>query len=251
MRLRNKVAIISGAAGGMGANMVKRFIEEGAKVAAADLHADTLKKDASFDEEKCLIVQADMTQEQQVEKLVQQAINRFGKVDILVNAAGIAQSATPIEKVSNEAWDRIMDINIKAHFLTSREVVPIMKEQKAGVIINVASISAVRPRPGLNAYVASKGAVLAFTQALAIELAENNIRVNAINPGPADTGMLGQFAAKGVDVEEAKETTFKDSVPLGRLIQPEDIANAAVYLSSDEARMVTGAIFNIDGGRGI
>ncbi|MDQ0219263.1 glucose 1-dehydrogenase [Peribacillus cavernae] len=253
MRLNNKVVIITGAGGGMGLKTVTRFLEEGAKVVATDLTVDIIHEQLGGNaaDDQLLIVKADITEDRDIEKLVQQTVNRFGGVDVLVNVAGIAQTATPIEDVSNETWDRIMSINTKSLFLTSRAVVPVMKKQKTGVIINVASIAAVRPRPGLNAYIASKGAALAFTQALAIELADHKIRVNAINPGPADTKMLGQFAAEGVNIEETKEAIFRNSVPLGELIQPEDIANAAVYLSSDEAKRVTGAIFNIDGGRGI
>jgi 3-oxoacyl-[acyl-carrier protein] reductase len=235
----------------MGLETVKRFLEEGAEVAAADLNAENLTSEINADREKFLAVKTDISKQNQVEELVAKTIDRFGKIDVLINAAGIAQSATPIDEVTNDMWDRIMAINAKSLFLTSRAVIPAMRKQRSGVIVNVASISAVRPRPGLNVYVASKGAALAFTQALAIELAESRIRVNAINPGPADTGMLAQFTASGADVQETKDTIFRNSVPLGELIQPEDIANAAVYLSSDEAARVTGSIFNIDGGRGI
>lgn len=251
MRLHNKVAIVTGAGGGMGLQTVKHFIEEGAKVVAADLNLERLTGESFRNRDYCLAIKTDITDQQQIEELIEKTVNHFGRIDILVNMAGIAQAATPIEEVTNDMWDRMMAINTKSLFLTSRAVVPIMKEQQGGSIVNVASISAVRPRPGLNAYIASKGAALAFTQALAIELAENKIRVNAINPGPADTSMLGKFAAKGANVEESKRETFQNSVPLGELIQPEDIANAAVYLSSDEAIRVTGSIFNIDGGRGL
>lgn len=251
MRLKNKVAIVTGAGGGMGLQTVKHFIEEGAKVVAADLNLETLNGEPFRNSKHCLTVKTDITDQQQVEELVEKTVNHFGRIDILMNVAGIAQAATPIEEVTNDMWDRMMTINTKSLFLTSRAVVPVMKKQQSGSIVNVASISAVRPRPGLNAYIASKGAALAFTQALAIELAENKIRVNAINPGPADTSMLGKFAAKGANIEESKRGIFINSVPLGELIRPEDIASAAVYLSSDEAIRVTGSIFNIDGGRGL
>ncbi|TCP28769.1 3-oxoacyl-[acyl-carrier protein] reductase [Scopulibacillus darangshiensis] len=249
MRLQDKVAIIVGASGGMGQETVKRFLEEGAMVVAADLNVEKLQDPGK---DHFLRVKTDITVPEQVGDLIDQTLQRFGRVDALVNIAGIAQAATPIEEVSEQDWDRIMAINTKSIFLTSRAVVPAMKKQVGGgVIVNVASIAAVRPRPGLNAYIASKGATLAFTQALAIELAENKIRVNAVNPGPADTQMLGKFTAEGANAEDTRNAIFKDSVPLGELIQPQDIANAIVYLSSDEARMVTGSIFNIDGGRGI
>jgi 3-oxoacyl-[acyl-carrier protein] reductase len=249
MRLKEKVAIITGAAGGMGRRTVERFLEEGGLVAAVDLSSEALE--TLGDDARILKIQADITSEAEVNQLVEKTVQHYGKVDTLVNVAGIAQAATPIEDVTVEMWDRLLSVNTKALFLTSKAVVPTMKAQRKGAIINIASISAVRPRPGLNAYITSKGAALAFTQALAIELANDNIRVNAINPGPADTGMLAQFVGKGVDVDQAKETIFKKSVPLGELIQPNDIANAIVYLASEEASKVTGAIFNIDGGRGL
>ncbi|WP_462413317.1 glucose 1-dehydrogenase [Neobacillus sp. Marseille-QA0830] len=251
MRLQNKVAIITGAGGGMGQAVVQKFLDEGAKVAACDLQIGDSLQQLSNRQDQALLIQADVTESVQVEKMAEQTLQHFGRIDILVNLAGIAQSAAPIEKVTEEQWDRIMAINTKSLFLTGRAVIPYMKQQKSGSIVNIASISAVRPRPGLNAYVASKGAALAFTQALAIELAEYKIRVNAVNPGPAETNMLQQFAAEGTNAEEAKETVFQKSVPLGELIQPDDIANVLVYLCSDEASRVTGAIFNIDGGRGI
>ncbi|WP_019240658.1 MULTISPECIES: glucose 1-dehydrogenase [Bacillus] len=248
MRLKDKVVIITGAAGGMGREIVKQFLEEGAKIVAADLRFPH----EIVDNEKIIIyVETDITNQRQVETLVERAMKHFGRIDVVLNAAGIAQSATPIEEVSNETWEKIFAINTTSCFLISRAVVPIMKKQGDGAFINIASISALRPRPGLNAYVASKGATIAYSQALAIELAENNIRVNIINPGPSETSMLVKFVAEGVDKEQAKNSTFKNSVPLGELIQPIDIANAAIYLSSDESRMVTGAVFNIDGGRGL
>jgi 3-oxoacyl-[acyl-carrier protein] reductase len=249
MRLKDKVAIITGAAGGMGKRTVERFLEEGGLVAAVDLSSEALQ--TLGEDARILKIQADITSEADVNQLVEKTVQHYGRVDTLVNVAGIAQAATPIEDVTVEMWDRLLSVNTKALFLTSKAVIPTMKAQRKGAIINIASISAVRPRPGLNAYITSKGAALAFTQALAIELADHNIRVNAINPGPADTGMLAQFVAKDVDVDEAKETIFKKSVPLGELIQPNDIANAIVYLASEEASKVTGAIFNIDGGRGL
>lgn len=245
MRLANKVAIVTGASGGMGQVAVQRFLKEGAKVTATDIVIEEMQDD------DVLCVKTDVTSGQAVGDLVKRTIDHFGRVDILVNFAGIAQAATPVEEVSEALWDRIMAINTKSLFLTTRAVVPYMKKQRSGVIVNIASIAAVRPRPGLNAYVASKGAAVALAQALAIELADCQIRVNVINPGPADTQMLGQFAAPGTDIEKAKETIFKQSVPLGELIQPEDIANTLVFLCSDEAKHVTGAVFNIDGGRGI
>ncbi|MDQ0338706.1 3-oxoacyl-[acyl-carrier protein] reductase [Caldalkalibacillus uzonensis] len=252
MRLEGKTMIVAGAGGGMGLKIVEFFLREGAQVAALDLNTDPLKQVFNdMDESRLIIAKVDVTSETAVTQAVQKVHNQWGKVNGLVHAAGIAQPATPVEEVSKEEWHRIIDVNVTSAFLLSKAVVPYMKQQQQGVIIPIASISSQRPRPGLNAYIASKGALVALAQALAIELAPFNIRVNALNPGPADTQMLGQFTAAGADVEETKESIYRQSVPLGRLIKPEDIAHAAVYLCSDEAQIVTGAILNVDGGRGL
>ncbi|CAG9623322.1 SDR family NAD(P)-dependent oxidoreductase [Sutcliffiella rhizosphaerae] len=246
MRLKDEVFVLTGAQGGMGKATVNRFLEEGAYVAALDLNVDSLEKT-----DRLLPIAVNLTDENLVAKAFSQINSEFGKISGLVNIAGIAQPATSIEQVTLADWDKIMAVNATAPFLTCREVTPYLKEQGRGVIVNISSISMIRPRPGLNAYVASKGAVVSLSQALAIELAEYGIRVNVVNPGPSDTNMLGQFTAKGASTEDTKETIFKKSVPLGRLIQPIDIANSLVYLCSDEAAIVTGAVMNVDGGRGI
>lgn len=251
MDLSNKVAIITGAGGGMGKAVIQKFLERGAKVSAVDINVDAINELAKENPERLLVIKADLTDEESVQQLVQKTVDTYQQVDVLLNVAGIAQSAKNIEDVSLDEWNRIMAINSTAVFLTSRAVVPFMKEKNTGSIINVASVSVDRPRPGLNAYIASKGAAVSFTKALAIELAPYNIRVNAINPGPAETKMLAEFAPADVDQGEVKENTFRKSVPLGRLITPEDIANCAVYLSSDLAEMMTGSVVNVDGGRGI
>lgn len=246
MRLKNEVFVLTGASGGMGKATVDRFLEEGAYVAALDLNVDSIEKT-----ERLLPIAVDLTKEEEVAKAFAEINETFGRITGLVNIAGIAQPATPIEDVTLKEWEKIMSVNATAPFLTCREVTPYLKKQGEGVIINISSISMVRPRPGLNAYVASKGAVVSFSQALAIELAQYGIRVNVVNPGPADTNMLGQFSAKDADIEATKDAIFKKSVPLGKLIQPIDIANALVYLCSKEAAIVTGSLLNVDGGRGI
>lgn len=246
MRLENEVFVVTGAKGGMGRETVKRFLEEGAYVAAVDLNVDGMEKS-----DRLLPIAANLTSEADVARIFQEVKRAFGRVDGLVNIAGIAQAATQIEEVSLSDWEKLMSVNATSLFLTCREAVPYMKQQGEGVIVNIASISMVRPRPGLNAYIASKGAAVSFSQALAIELADYGIRVNVVNPGPADTNMLGQFTSKNADVEATKENIFKKSVPLGRLINPIDIANSLVYLCSKEASIVTGSVLNVDGGRGI
>ena len=176
---------------------------------------------------------------------------QYGRIDGLVNAIGIAQSSAPIEEVSLEQWHKLMDINATSLFITTKEAVKYMKPQRTGSIITISSISAVRPRPGLQAYIASKGAAESFTRAMAIELAPFSIRANTIHPGPSNTNMLGQFAGQGADVDAVKLDMFKQSVPLGELIEPDDIAHSVLYLLSDGAKMVTGATLNVDGGRGL
>ncbi|MDN7247112.1 glucose 1-dehydrogenase [Planococcus shenhongbingii] len=251
MDLANKVAIITGAGGGMGGEVIRKFLEKGAKVSAVDINVDAIAELEEKYPEHLLVTKADLTDEGSVNAVVQKTVDTYQKVDILLNVAGMAQSAKNIEDVSLKEWEQIMAINSTAVFLTSKAVVPFMKEKNEGSIINVASVSVDRPRPGLNAYVASKGATISFTKALAIELAPYNIRVNAINPGPADTKMLAEFVPAGGDEGDVKENTFLKSVPLGRLITPEDIANCAIYLSSDLAEIITGSVVNVDGGRGI
>lgn len=246
MRLENEVFVITGAQGGMGKETVKRFLEEGAYVAAVDINVDGVEES-----DRLLPIAADLTKEEEVAKVFSAANEKFDRIEGLVNIAGIAQPVTPIEEVSLADWEKIMRVNATALFLTCRAAVPYMKKQGNGVIVNIASISMVRPRPGLNAYIASKGAAVSFSQALAIELAEYGIRVNVVNPGPADTNMLGQFTSRDADIEVMKESVFKKSVPLGRLINPNDIANSLVYLCSKEAAIVTGSVINVDGGRGI
>ncbi|AIY04684.1 short-chain dehydrogenase/reductase SDR [Planococcus sp. PAMC 21323] len=251
MEYGQKVAIVTGASGGMGKEVVEQFLKQGSKVGAIDLHIDNLHDLQRQYPDQLLVLKGNLTEEQSVEDAIKKTADKFGRIDVLANVAGIAQAATDIENVSLKDWERIMAINSTAVFLTSRAAVPYMKLQNSGSIINIASVSVDRPRPGLNAYVASKGATISLTKALAIELAPYNIRVNAINPGPADTKMLGEFTASGGNEGETKEQVFRKSVPLGELITPEAIANCILYLSSDLAEMMTGSVVNVDGGRGI
>ncbi|GGF29668.1 3-oxoacyl-[acyl-carrier-protein] reductase FabG [Halobacillus andaensis] len=248
MDVKQKTIIVTGANGGMGLAVVHQLLNEGAQVVGCDLNRDQLD---SIQHHQLSIYEGNLLDEDFVRRVFQETNDRCGKIDGLVNAAGIAQQAEPIENVSVETWENLMDINMKLLFLTCREAAKYMKAKQRGSIVNVASISAVRPRPGLQAYVASKGGAESFSRALAIELAENNVRVNTVHPGPCDTTMLEKFAAEGVDIEKAKDETFKKSVPLGKLLTPENIASSIIFLLSDQADMVTGAALNVDGGRGI
>jgi 3-oxoacyl-[acyl-carrier protein] reductase len=249
-RLAGKVAIITGAVSGIGLAAARRFVQEGARVVVVDLNESGVGQVVGeLGAERTLGFVADVTQEECVTQLVATTVERFGKVDIYYNNAGIPMAATPVEHVDLATWQRIMEVNTTAIFLAAKAVVPQMKSQGGGSIIVTASTSGIRPRPGLSAYSASKGAAILLTKALAIELAPANIRVNAICPVAANTPMLERFGF-GATREEAVQR-FVASIPLGRLAEADDIALAAVYLASDEARAVTGITLEVDGGRDI
>ncbi|MBU8713432.1 SDR family oxidoreductase [Brevibacillus parabrevis] len=251
--LQGKTAIVTGAASGMGKATAKLFAAEGANVVLADLNKEAAVQVAlELPDGRGHAVQVDVADDESVAALIQETVAVFGAPDVLVNCAGVPQAFTPIEELTLEQWDRIMSVNAKSLYLTARHTVPHMKAKARGSIINIASIAGIRARPGLNAYCASKGAAIMLSKALAIELAPYQIRVNVINPGPAETPMLGKFInGDEQEVEAGKKDIFISSVPLGMLIQPEDIAQAALYLASDLSKIVTGEVMNVDGGRGI
>ena len=251
--LQGKTALVTGAASGMGKATAKLFAAEGANVVLADLNKEAAVQVAlELPDGRGHAVQVDVADDESVAALIQETVAVFGAPDVLVNCAGVPQAFTPIEELTLEQWDRIMSVNAKSLYLTARHAVPHMKAKARGSIINIASIAGIRARPGLNAYCASKGAAIMLSKALAIELAPYQIRVNVINPGPAETPMLGKFInGDEQEVEAGKKDIFISSVPLGMLIQPEDIAQAALYLASDLSRIVTGEVMNVDGGRGI
>jgi 3-oxoacyl-[acyl-carrier protein] reductase len=229
--LAGKVAIVTGAGSGIGRATVRRFAAEGATVVAADL-------DLEAAEETCrglddaTAARADVTRREDVERLA----GSHERIDVYFNNAGLPARIKPLADLTREEWDRTLDVNLTALFVAAQVVAPRLK---GGVLLVTASIIANRPRPGLSAYVASKAGVVGLARALAAELAPD-VRVNVINPGPANTPMLDAF---GFDTDPAQ------ALPLKRLIEPEDIAGAAAYLASDDARAITGAVFNVDAGR--
>jgi len=251
--LEGKTALVTGAASGMGRAIAQLFSKEGANVVFTDLNIDGLKEAVEgCNSSKTHFIQVNVTSNVDFQQAVKEVEEKFGYIDLLVNCAGVPQSFTDIEELEEEEWNRIIDVNLKSIFLSVKNIVPKMKEKRFGSIINIASIAGVRARPGLNAYCASKGAAIILSKSLALELAPFNIRVNVINPGPAETPMIGKFL-KGnpEEINEATKSVFIDSVPLGRLVQTHDIARAALYLASDHSQIVTGAVLNVDGGRGI
>ena len=246
MRLKDKTAILTGAGSGFGKGIAMRFAKEGARVGVVDINVEAAREVASQIGNSAFAMEADVSIDGDVSRMVQEALDRWGQLDILVNNAGTTHRNQPMTEVTEEEYERIFAVNVKSVYLGARHVVPVMKKQGFGVILNVASTAGVRPRPGLVWYNTSKGAMMTATKAMAIELAGEKIRVNAINPVAGETGMLHLFM--GEDTPE-KRAQFISSIPLGRLSLPEDMANAALFLCSDEAEMITGHCMEVDGGR--
>lgn len=244
MRLADKTAIVTGAASGFGEGIARRFAAEGALVVVADINAEAAEAVASEIGGVAQLV--DVSSGDSVAALAATAHDRLGRVDILVNNAGVTHLPAPMEEVSEADFDRVLAVNAKSVYLTARHLVPVMKEAGKGAILNVASTAGVSPRPNLNWYNASKGWMITATKAMAVELAPHGIRVNAINPVAGETPLLKSFMGEDTPEIRAK---FISTIPLGRFSTPEDMANAALYLCSDEASMVTGVAMEVDGGR--
>jgi len=244
MSLQGKVAVVTGGASGFGEGIARRFAADGAHVVIADLNKDAAEKLAK--DIGGLAVRADVSRGDDVKALARAAIDRFGGIDILVNNAGIGHKPQPLDTLSEEDFDRIVAINAKSVFLTAREIVPLMKANKRGAILNIASTGGVSPRPNLTWYNASKGWMITATRAMAVELAPFGIRVNAINPVAGETPLLATFMGEDTPQIRAK---FLASIPIGRFSTPQDIAAAAAFLCSDEASMITGVALEVDGGR--
>lgn len=250
MRLENKTAIITGAGSGFGEAMAYRFSEEGANIVVSDINAQAAQKvaDAITVKGRTAIVDiTDVSSSSDVTKMTEATMSAFGQIDILVNNAGMPQRNGPMLDVDEETFQKIYDVNVKSIFLTTKVIVPIMLEQGGGNIINIASTAALSPRPGLVWYNSSKGAVVTMTKAMAVELAPQQVRVNALCPVIAQTGMTVEFMG-GVDTQEIRDK-FVSSIPLGRMNTPKDLANAALWLASDEASFITGVALEVDGGR--
>ncbi|MFP4326383.1 MAG: SDR family oxidoreductase [Paracoccaceae bacterium] len=246
MRLAGKTAIVTGGASGFGAGIVRAFADQGARVMIADLNGDGAAKLAGELGEATLARQVDVADGASVDAMAEAALAAFGQVDILVNNAGTTHLPAPMETVSEQDFDRVFAVNCKQVYLTARALVPQMKARGAGAILNMASTAGVSPRPNLNWYNASKGWMNTATRAMAVELAPFGIRVNALNPVAGETPLLKSFM--GEDTPE-RRAQFLSTIPLGRFSTPQDMGNAALYLCSDEAGMVTGVCMEVDGGR--
>lgn len=244
MRLQGKTAIVTGAGSGFGAGIAAKFAAEGARVMLADINADAAHEVAA--RIGGLAQACDVSSGVSVDAMVAAALAAFGRVDILVNNAGITHLPAALEDVSEDDFDRVFRVNIKSVYLTARALVGHMKAQKGGVILNIASTAGVSPRPRLNWYNASKGWVITATRTMAVELAPFGVRVNALNPVAGETPLLKSFMGQDTPEIRAK---FLATIPLGRFSTPEDMGNAACFLCSDEASMITGVALEVDGGR--
>ena len=245
-RLEGKVAIITGAAGGMGASHTKRFIEEGAKVVIADLANSDGESFAKELGENAIFVESNVTSESSWENLVNKTIETFGKIDILVNNAGISGAVSSVEEMPLDEFNKVININQIGVFLGIKHVIPNMKKNNTGSIINISSISGLRGLPNGVSYAASKFAVNGITKSVALEVAENGIRVNSVHPGVIRTKMTDPaFMSEGA----AKNTRdFIERIPAKRMAEPQEVTNLVLYLASDESSYSNGAEFIVDGG---
>jgi 3-oxoacyl-[acyl-carrier protein] reductase len=247
MRLEGKTALVTGAGSGIGKCIAETYAREGARVALADVNLDAAKSAARAIGNNAVAVRCDVTQRADIDAALVETLSAFGALDILVNNAGTTHVNKPMLDIGEAEFDQIYAVNVKGVFLFCQAVVPHFRKQKSGAIINIGSTAGLRPRSGLSAYNATKGAVHILTKSLAVELAPDGIRVCAIAPVATDTPLLPSFLGPAEGMREK----FIATVPLGRLAQPQDIANAAVFLASADAAFVTGNVVEVDGGRTI
>lgn len=244
MRLDGKIALVTGGGSGFGAGICRVFAREGARVIVADINLKAAK--AVADEIGGVAVKADVANAASVERMAGAVFGEFGRLDILVNNAGTTHWPQPLEELEEDEFDRVLAVNAKSVFLSAKAFVPAMKQAGRGAILNIASTAGLSPRPGLNWYNASKGWMITATKTMAVELAPSGVRVNALCPVAGETPLLASFM--GGDTPENR-ARFLSTIPLGRFSTPEDMGNAALYLCSDEASMVTGVAMEVDGGR--
>jgi len=251
MRLKDRVAIVTGAGSGIGAASALAMAREGARVLVVDINDAGVKKTVEQIEKaggQAAGARADVTRAADNQSIVEQAVARWGRLDIFFANAGVPQWKTDLEDVDEKTFDQIFAVNVKGVWLGAKYALPVMKKQRRGVFLITASTAAIRPRPGMQAYAASKGAVVTLTKSLALEAAGHGVRVVSIAPVATETPMLPAFMGKkSVDAEGLAR--FEATVPLGRLNQPDDLARTAVFLASDDAAMITGTCVEVDGGR--
>ena len=248
-QLEGKVALITGAGSGFGEGTAKLFAREGAKVVIADINEEAANRVATEIGNAALALKGDVSKFADIQNMVDASVKTFGALDIVINNAAITHKNQPMLDVDEEMFDRLFAVNVKSIYYMSNAVVPVMRKQGKGVIINIGSTAGIRPRPGLTWYNATKGAVNLLSKSMAVELGPDNIRVNAICPVMGVTGMFELFM--GLPDTPENRAKFQSTIPLGRFCMPDDIAAAALYLASDAAEFVTGVELPIDGGRTI
>jgi 3-oxoacyl-[acyl-carrier protein] reductase len=248
MRLQNKIALVTGAGSGFGEGIARTFAREGAKVVIADINEKAARDVAAAIGKNAIALRTDVSQRADVDAAMKATLDAFGGLDILVNNAGINFSRAPLTEVTEEQFDRIFAVNVKSIYLFAQTVVPHFRRVGGGVIINIGSTAGLRPRPGLTWYNTSKGAVNLASKSMAVELALDKVRVCAIAPTIGETALLATFMGGDSDELRAK---FRAGVPLGRLSTPQDVANAALFLASDEADFLTGVVLEVDGGKSV
>jgi 3-oxoacyl-[acyl-carrier protein] reductase len=245
MRLKDKVALVTGAGSGMGACIAETYAREGAKVGVLDVNDGAAKDVARAIGRSAIAIRCDVANRNDIEAALAATGTAFGRLDVLVNNAGVSHVNKPVIDIDEAEFDRVFAVNVKGVFLFTQAAVPYFRRNGGGAVINIGSTAGLRPRPGLSAYNATKGAVHNLTKTLAVELAPERIRICAIAPVATDTPLLPTFLGNA----EGQREKFIATVPLGRLAQPQDIANMALFLASDEAAFVTGNIVEVDGGR--
>ncbi|UJL46358.1 SDR family oxidoreductase [Virgibacillus sp. NKC19-16] len=254
-RLDGKVAIITGGAGNLGQKTAEIFLREGAKVSLVDMDKSKLEQaQKELSDENVMIVEADVTKEEDVKNYVDQTVDKFGSVDIFFNNAGIIGDVGSIDQQSLDNFNKVMSINATGIFLGMKYVIPVMKKQQHGSIINTSSVDGLRGSANMAPYATSKHAVVGLTKTAALEVAENSVRVNSIHPSPVSGNMMetihqGQSALRGNE-EEQIEGEYIKSIPLGHYADSKNIANLVLFLASDESEFITGAEYRVDGGFG-
>ncbi|MSU72009.1 MAG: glucose 1-dehydrogenase [Opitutus sp.] len=250
MRMKNMIAIVTGGGSGFGEGICGAYAEQGARIVVADINAAAGERVAAALKTRghdAIYCAVDVSQSDQMRNLIETTVRHYGRLDVMVNNAGMSHANQPMLNVSEEVFDRMFQVNVKSIYLSAVHGVPVFRRQGGGCFVNVASTAGVRPRPGLTWYNGSKGAAILLTKSMAVELAPEKIRVNAINPVIGETGLLTTFM--GADDTPANRARFIATIPLGRLSRPSDVANAAVFLADPASEFITGVCLEVDGGR--